>query len=646
MIPTVPDAALSSEAPQHYYVLSDEIPRTCGDPNGLPTPSKQMCASPCSTPTRRTLLAAGAGALSGTAGCLRDFRTVAGRDRTDPLELEIRTLPADSDPNAIRIARALEERLDAVGVEIRINTLTEEELYRQVLLNRNFDVYVGQLPETTAVDPDALYPLLHSKYSAEPGWQNPFGYADPDVDELLSRQRTTEDTDRLDAVAELQRRLAESQPFVSIAFPDEISAIRETRFYQWHERRPIEPINLLSLSRRDDTDPSLRLVTTDPRLTENRNPIAAEFRRHGSLLALVYAPLVRRIDDEIRPWLLQRWTRRPRGERSAGDESGKERGGLVFRGELREGLSWHDGEPLDSEDVAFTYEFLSDTSLGRADSAIPTSRFRGRSSLVESVDPVDDRTFDVRFDTESLEVAIRAFTVPVLPEHVWSDYTGGATIAGIEVNDETTEALVRSNDEPVGSGQLRFLEATAGEEIVFERVDDHPLGVADDLPDRFQGGPAFDRLHVTVVPSDVVAVESVAEDEADATLSNLGTDAVPRAARSSETSLVSDRSRALYHVGFNTRRAPLSNFRFRVAVARLFDKRQIVEEVFDGYASPATGPLEERWVPPDLAWDGEEPVVPFFSGPDGEFDEDAARTAFDEAGYRYNDDGELLAEET
>ncbi|AUX09365.1 ABC-type transport system substrate-binding protein [Halalkaliarchaeum desulfuricum] len=605
-----------------------------------------MCESTCSTATRRTLLAAGAGALSGTAGCLRDFRTVAGRDRIDQLELEIRTLPADSDPNAVRIARSLEDRLDAVGVDARINTLTEEQLYRQVLLNRNFDVYVGQLPETTAIDPDALYPLLHSKYGAEPGWQNPFGYADPDIDELLTRQRTSGDTVRLDVAADLQRRLAESQPFVSIAFPDEISAVRETRFYQWHEPRPIEPVNLLSLSRRDDTEPTLRLVTTDPRLTENRNPIAAEFRRHGSLLELVYAPLVRRIDDEFRPWLLERWTRRPGGERSDVEEPGEEGKNLVLRGELRDGLSWHDGESLDSEDVAFTYEFLADTSLGRAESAIPTSRFRGRSSLVESVEPVDDRTFDVRFETGSPEVAIRAFTVPLLPEHIWREYTGAATIAGIEVNDETTDALVRSNDEPVGSGQLRFLEATAGEEVVFERVPDHPVGAADDIPDRFQGGPAFERLNLTVVPSDVVAVESVAEDEADATVSNLGTDSLPRAARSSATSVVSDRSRALYHVGFNIRRAPLSNFRFRVTIARLFDKGEIVDDVFDGYAVPATSPLEQRWVPPDLSWDGQDPVVPFFAGPDGEFDEERAREAFGEAGYRYSDDGELLAEES
>lgn len=591
-----------------------------------------MCSSTGYTPARRAFLATGATVLSGTAGCLREVRTVVGREQTDQLELEIRTLPTDFDPNAIRIARHLAEHLTAVGIDVQINTFTEEELYRQVLLNRNFDLYVGQLPEGIATDPDALYPLLHSKYGSEPGWQNPFGYADPELDARLERQRTAEGDGRRQVAADIQRHIAQAQPFVSIVFPDELSAVQESRFHGWNDRRPTDPVNLLSLSRREGASSTLRLVTTDPRITENRNPIAAEFRRQGSMLELVYAPLARRIGDEIRPWLVPDWERL--------DE---EDGTLTLRATLREGLSWHDGEPVVADDVEFTFEFLADTSLGRADSSIPTSRFRGRSSIVASVLPIDDRTFDVEFTTDSFEVAIRALTVPLLPEHVWSEQTGPATIAGIEVNAETTEALVWGNPEPVGCGQLRFLEAVSGEEIVFERLMDHPLGGADHLPERFNSGETFDRVRLDVVPSDVVAAESILDDAADATVSNLGTDAVPRIARSPSATLVSDRSRSLYHLGFNARRSPLSNFRFRTAVARLVDKNAIANDVFDGYATPATSPLEDRWLPSDLAWNGRDPTVPFFVDSDGDFDEAAARAAFDEAGYRYNDDRELLA---
>lgn len=593
-----------------------------------------MCSSTGAVPTRRSILAAGATALLGTAGCLREARTAAGRDQTNQLELEIRTLPADSDPHAIRIARHLEDHLTSAGIAVRINTLTEEELHRQVLLNRNFDLYVGQLPESTSVDPDALYPLLHSKYGSEPGWQNPFGYADPELDALLEEQRGKSGDSRRDVVADIQRHLAGTQPFVPIVFPDELSAVRSSRFHGWEDNRPTDPVNLLSLERRADASSTLRLVTTDARITENRNPLAVEFRRHGSLLDLLYAPLARRIDGEIRPWLAREWERL--------DDWGS---AVSLRVTLREGLYWHDDERVDAEDVAFTHRFLKDTSLGRTDSAIPTSRFRGRTALVEEVRPIDDRTFDVRFSSESYEVATRGLTVPLLPRHVWSEQTGPATIAGIEVNDETTEALVWANPDPIGCGRVRFVEATSGEQVVFESVSSHPLSEADDLPERFRGEPAFDRLRLDTVPSDVVAVESIAEDEADATVSNLGPNAVPRIARSPSVTLVSDRSRSLYHLGFNTRQSPLSNFRFRTTVAQLIDKATVVNGVFDGYAMPATSPLSDQWVPDDLVWDGVDPETPFFADSDGDFDEASAHEAFEEAGYRYNDNGQLLAGE-
>lgn len=588
-------------------------------------------SSPECTPTRRSLLGGAATVLGSTAGCLRNARTVVGRDRPQQLSLEIRTMPADSDPNAIRIARDLADNLTAVGIDARINTLTEAELYRQVLLNQNFDLYVGQLPETTTVDPDGLYPLLHSKYGSEPGWQNPFGFADPDIDESLSRQRTTDGTVRWEIVATLQQQIARTQPFISVAFPDELSAVRESRFTGWEYTRPTEPVNLLSLSHVSSEPPTLRLITTDSRLTENRNPIAAEFRRHGSLLDLIYAPLARPIDDELEPWLAREWETLENTDET-----------LTARVVLRDGLTWHDGESVTAEDVAFTYRFLADTSLGRAESPIPTSRFRGRSSLVESVQPVADGSLEITFTTGSFEVGKRALTVPLLPEHVWSEQTGPATIAGIEVNDETTEALVWGNPEPIGCGQLQFLEATMGESVRFDRVDEHPLSAAADLPDSFLGGPEFDELRLDVVLSDVVGVEAVSDNDADATVSNLGPDAVPRIARSPSVTLVSHRSRALYHVGFNTRSAPMSNFRFRMILARLLDKETVVNSVFDGYAVPATSPLLDDWVPESLAWDGHDPIAPFLADENGDLDAEAAKDAFREAGYRYNENGELL----
>ena len=87
---------------------------------------------------REALAGIGLGAVS--AGCLGRTRNIAGRNVASQLTLQIDAVPADRDPNAIRVARHLAENLRAVGIDARINTLNRTDLWRKVLINREFDV--------------------------------------------------------------------------------------------------------------------------------------------------------------------------------------------------------------------------------------------------------------------------------------------------------------------------------------------------------------------------------------------------------------------------------------------------------------------------------------------------------------------------
>jgi len=373
------------------------------------------------------------------------------------------------------------------------------------------------------------------------------------------------------------------------------------------------------------------VATTDPRITTNWNPIAVEHRRHGTFTGLLYDPLVRTNGEEQYPWLAANWMPTPSGD---------------LRVTLRE-ASWHDGTPLTAGDVAFTYEFLGDTSMSGDDSPIPAPRFRGASSLVEGARVVDELTVDLEPVEAAWGVVERALSVPILPEHVWSDRTASASVAGVEVGSELTEALVDANADPVGSGPVRFAEATPQEEVVFDRNPDHFLTrEPEGIPGRFHGKPAFDRLRVSVAPSDLGAVELVGQGDADGTASVLGPDAVPRIGREADVTLIARDSAAFYHVGFNARRAPMANPLFRSAVARLIDKGRLVEDAFNGHGRPAGSPLaaSPEWVPDHLAYDhdrGVDPSAPFLDA-GGELDVEAARELFREAGYRYDGDGRLL----
>ena len=586
------------------------------------------------TTTRRALLRGAASlSLAATAGCVGDLRNVVGRDQSDRVSLRVKTLPTDSDPHAIHVARRLTNALEAVGAEVELLPMVEEELYRDVLINHQFDLYVA--PFHGERDPDFLRPLFHSRYASERGWQNPFGYSDLELDDLLKRQRRTAGDTRRSIVADAQTAVAEAQPCTVVAFADEILAARDDRFAGWRHVRPTRSLAYLAVRSVDgageageaDGQSTLTALLRDKRPTRNLNPIAVEHRHRGIVTGLLYDGLGTWYRGDVEPWLAADW-------RWDVHDDGGQHATIPLR-EAR----WHDGEPVTAGDVAFTYRFLSDTSLGRADSPVPTERFRGEASLVEGVSAIDERTVGIAFGETTKAVARRALTVPILPEHVWSERTGSASVAGVEVDEGTTTALVTDNLEAVGSGPFEVGEVETDRRVVLTAAAEHFSESIGGSLGTVVGAVPYDRLVFRPLPSDEVAVETLAAGDADVVASSLGPGAVPQVGYADAVNLIVKPSRTFYHVGYNTRRAPLSNPRFRRAVARLIDKGAVVDDVFDGYARPTASPVADRdWIAPALEWSGEDPVLPF-AGENGELDVESARQEFVDAGYSYHDGG-------
>ncbi|MEF8813255.1 MAG: ABC transporter substrate-binding protein [Halovenus sp.] len=580
--------------------------------------------------SRRALLGGlAAGAAGATSGCLQRMQTLATREDPQQVRLEVKTVPADDDPAATRIGRALEDNLAAVGIDTDRVLLKEAELRRDVLVNRDFDIFVGRYPAYEG--PDFLRTLLHSKFTNESGWQNPYGFTDLDVDELLEAQRSQTGLDRSATVSELQQEVAREQPFVTVAIPDDIHAIRADRF-QGFEGFPVQStLCLLALDYVGNDDRTLRLAATDGRVTRNLNPIAVEYRTRGTVTGLLYDPLARWYDGAVRPWLAAGW------------EESSDTDNRQITVELRDGLAWHDGTGLTADDVEFTYRFLQDTRLGEREPPVPAPRFRSQSSLVDDVERLDRQHVRLTFSNTGPQLALAALTVPILPVSEWKDTASDAEFGGVSASDHVTEALVWPNAEPVGSGPFQFDERTAGEELRLSRFDDHFLdGSGENQPHRFGGGIPFEQLRVDVVRSDEAAVLLVEEGSADATVSALRPGVIPTIGQRNDLQLQVDEPQSFYQVGFNTQRRPLGNPHIRRAVARLLDKEYIAREVFDGFAQPVASPLARTdWETPALQWNGSDPEVPFF-GTGGDLDATAARAAFRDAGFEYDEDGTLL----
>ncbi len=572
---------------------------------------------------RRAVLSGAAGALVATSGCLGEVRNLAGRDRATQLSLSIATLPASEDPYAVRIANRLADTLEAAGIDTLVDPIRPDVLFRDVLINHDFDIYVARYPSQG--EPDELRSMLYSTYAEESGWQNPFGFSNLSFDELLDKQRAVGESDRVETVHEIQRELLREQPFTVVCFPDYIGAVRNDRFEGWPGGGLKQPADYLRLDRVGE-ETTLQLLLRNGHITRNRNPIAAEYRDQGYLIELIYDPLLRTTEDAVEPieWL---------AETISWDTVGRMSATVAIRENF-----WHDGEPVTAGDVAFTYEFLQDTSLGEFDTPVPTPWRRGRLSLAESIEVLDDRQLRIEFTTTNRSIARRLLTVPILPEHIWKERTDAADIAGIDLVGQTTEALVDSNEDTIGSGPLRFVEATTDGSLSLETFDDHFIytGHDDGVPDRLKGGPSFDRLEFTIVPSHDAAIQILEDDGADAIADGLQASVVPRIIRSDDISLRVRSVDSFYHLGYNCRRAPLSDPNFRRAIARHVDRDAVVSESLSGYGTPTEAPMKDRWVPEDLQWDGEA-TLPFLET-DGEFDAERARETFRDAGYQYDGD--------
>lgn len=586
--------------------------------------------------------------LVGTAGCLERSSGLLARDRGQRVSLTIRTLPADADPRATRIARFLADHLQNVGVDAQVVLVNRETLYRDVLLDQNFDLYVGQPPDWD--DPDFLYGLLHSRFEADPGWQNPFGYVNSDVDALLERQRRQSRNARRKALIELQQEIARTQPFTVVAFPDEVRTVRTGRVTGWR-RNVHAPLSYLALevddrssdgtrdgSSASDATPEdgtptedgsrqserrgVRMALTDPRPLKNLNPLSVEVRGDGVITELLYDPLGRRMGKRVRPWLAASWNWR-------------DGAGQTLDVRLREDLQWHDGASLTAADVAFTYRFLRDTSLGTFDEPVPSTRFQNRTSLVTDAQAIGDRTVRLQFRKSSDQVALSALTVPVLPAHVWEE-TATEAIGDIE-SGGATKALARNNRQPIGSGPLKLETFNVRESLALAPFEEHFLtSTSASHLESYRGGP--EPLVFHRAPSSAAAVALVRDADADATASSVLPKNVPSIGHNDDLRLTVHPSQTFYHVGYNARRTPLDDVQFRRAVARLLDKEYFVREVFDEYATPAATPLARHdTVAPTLTWNGTDPVLPF-AGSNGTLDAEEAQQAFQEAGYEYESD--------
>ena len=244
--------------------------------------------------------------------------------------------------------------------------------------------------------------------------------------------------------------------------------------------------------------------------------------------------------------------------------------GLKYTFELERGVTWHDGRPFTSADVAHTF-----TEISGKYSSLARAAFRE----VASIETPDDFTVVINLKSADPAFFPWAFSQPnfaqIFPKHIY------------EGSDPRKNA---ANFKPVGTGPFKFREWARGSHIVLERN-----------PDYFQKDHVFlDRVVFQIVPDSGARQVALERGDVDhIPYFALPPSAVEPLSRLRGVKVVDSVRPALGEIimFFNLRHAQLGKKEVRQAIAHAIDRNVLVKLALNGRARVATGPIRSDHPP-------------------------------------------------
>ncbi len=277
---------------------------------------------------------------------------------------------------------------------------------------------------------------------------------------------------------------------------------------------------------------------------------------------------------------------------------------LTWEFKLREGVTFHNGEPFTAEDVVFTFERIPQV----VNSPGPyTSYLRGINGT-EIVDPLT-----LRITTD--------YPVPILP----------LMMHNIAILDSTTHADVTTEDfnsgrALIGTGPFRYVSGSTGSGIKLARND----GYWGDAPD-------WETVDYRIMTNGAARTAAFLAGDVDI-IDQVASADVPRLSQSDQGEVVSKVALRLMYINLDHSRTenpvfltdnagaplatnPLKDLRVRQALSLAIDRQVLVERVMDGTALPSM-----QFMPPDSYGYADDLVAP-------PADPAKARELLAEAGY-------------
>jgi peptide/nickel transport system substrate-binding protein len=254
-------------------------------------------------------------------------------------------------------------------------------------------------------------------------------------------------------------------------------------------------------------------------------------------------------DGEIKPYLAESWELTDK---------------TTWEFKLREGVSFHNGEPFDSEAVLNAMEYLR---------SVPNPPRGFTQDTVASVEAVSSNTVVIRNGTPD----------PLLPTRMATTSTGILATSAYSSRGEGPPF-------PIGTGPFMVDGDISVESIRVVKNED------------YRGGEInLDEALFLFVPDGTVRAGMLQTGEADF-VSIVPITQLPLIEGNLEYTIYKEQQPRTTTLYVNNRRGPFSDVRVRKAAQYAIDRRAIVDAVLEGIGVPAIGPFapSEAWVNTEL----------------------------------------------
>lgn len=259
---------------------------------------------------------------------------------------------------------------------------------------------------------------------------------------------------------------------------------------------------------------------------------------------------------------------------------------------VREGITWHDGEPFTVEDVAFTFDYYKQQAgaSGRYAHHVFDVPAYERSEIV------DDRTIRLFFSDPAPQFKIMpGADLPIIAEHVF----GGVTEPG-----------TMTTDLPVGTGPFRVVDIQPDQRYRLEANKDY-----------FKGEVKVDQLELVIIKDPASAFTALRTGDVDMVERNVPPELVDQLRGEDGIVLAEGTRLESSQLSFNARKPPFDDALVRKGISLGIDLDAVVDTVLLGNGRAG----RDTYLHPDSPWAVDDA--------DHEFDPEAAAAMLDEAGF-------------